>query len=205
MRNHVVTWHNLSLNPVSRTLILINHPVRSLDTPEEGIHRSLTTYLPGCRLFPIVFSIYVNKVDDPWEKRLLSVAVLRGPSVNGRGTCSKVQWPQIETHVWRGRKKRGRERSLEGLMISRERSHRIRDEINVATYEIMRVWRISFDSFVERNGISFRGKFRWLVVFAARKRYVIEIVRSFASRLCTRMIYNKIFRSWHHRDQTPYR
>lgn len=105
MRNHVVTWHNPSLNPVSRTLILINHPVRSLDTPEEGIHRSLTTYLPGCRLFPIVFSIYVNKVDDPWEKRLLSVAVLRGPSVNGRGTCSKVQWPQIETHVWRGRKK----------------------------------------------------------------------------------------------------
>lgn len=35
-------------------------------------------------------------------------------------------------------KKRGREgrRGLEGLIISRERSHRIRDEINVATYEM---------------------------------------------------------------------
>lgn len=61
MRNRVVTWHNTSLNPASRTLILINHRVRSLDTPEEGIPDHLSP--PDCRLFPILFSIYVNKVD----------------------------------------------------------------------------------------------------------------------------------------------
>lgn len=66
----------------------------------------------------------------------------------GRVTWTFGKWPRYvqqgavtadrNTRVAR-KEKRGRERSLEGLMISRERSHRIRDEINVATYEIMRV------------------------------------------------------------------
>lgn len=45
---------------------------------------------------------------------LLSAVALRGPSVNGRGSCSKVHWPQIETrgHGPRGRQAGcGRERS----------------------------------------------------------------------------------------------
>lgn len=114
MRNRVVTWHNTSLNPASRTLILINHRVRSLDTPEEGIPDHLS---PRVAASSLSFSPSTS-TKLTWEKRLLSVAVLRGPSVNGRGTCSKVQWPQIETHVdrvsiaWKGRKKKEKGRGV---------------------------------------------------------------------------------------------
>lgn len=165
MRDHVVTWHNTSLNPASRTLILINHPVRSLDTPEEGILSDLwPPNSPGCRLFPYRF---LHLRQQGW--RSLREKIIK----RGRITWTFGKWPRYvqqgavtadrntwTVRRWRGigvegkeMKERGRERSLEGLMISRESSHRIRDEINVATYE-MRAWRISFDSFVERNGIS---------------------------------------------------
>lgn len=196
MRNRVVTWHNTSLNPASRTLILINHRVRSLDTPEEGIPDHLSP--PDCRLFPILFSIYVNKVDlrekiikrvtwtfGKWPRYVQQGAVTADR--NTRGPCvDRVEGKEKE-------RKRG-EGFEKGWMISREPSHRIRDETNVATYEIVRVWRISFDGFVERNGISFRGKFR--------SRFCLEQeiyeIRTFVRES---EYNNKIFQSWQQRDK----
>lgn len=56
----------------------------------------------------------------------------------GALTADRNTWTASMDRVEGKEKKRGREgrRGLEGLIISRERSHRIRDEINVATYEM---------------------------------------------------------------------
>lgn len=180
MRNRVVTWHNTSLNPASRTLILINHRVRSLDTPEEGIPDHLSPRVAAsCLSFSPSTSTKLT-----WEKRLLSVAVLRGPSVNGRGTCSKVQWPQIETHVdrvsiaWKGRKKK--EKGERGL--KRAGWFHVNPVIAYVTKQTLPLMKLcacdAFRLMVSSKGTVSRFGGSFAVGFASSKRYT-KFVRLF--------------------------
>lgn len=64
----------------------------------------------------------------------------------------------------------------------------------------MKCARDAFRLIVSLKGTVFRGKFRWLVVFAAYVGKLYVCLRYACAR--GSIIYNKIFRSWQQRDET---
>lgn len=73
------------------------------------------------------------------KKRLLSTVALRGPSVNGRGSCScEVHWPRIET---RGRGYRVGNRGSPGLEEKRYRGEFRRVDDFTRSLSNHRTWR----------------------------------------------------------------